>query len=52
MSYQVQCWDSDCEEWQNAEECPPTSNRFDAEDDEREIKRRCAYPVRTRIVKV
>ncbi|MDP2227153.1 MAG: hypothetical protein Q8J78_06720 [Moraxellaceae bacterium] len=47
--YKVQVWDEDCESWQDDDECQPAS-RFDAEDDAREIRRKCAYPVKTRVV--
>lgn len=49
--YKVQVWDSDCEVWEDADDFPPSS-KLDAEDDARQIKRRCAHPVRTRVVAV
>ena len=52
--YKVQYYDTDTESWEDAEdteEFQPTSSKSDAEDDAREMKRRCAYPIRTRVVK-
>lgn len=49
--YKVQVYDTDTESWEDAEESQPTSSKMDAEDDAREMKRRCAYPIKVRVVK-
>lgn len=49
--WRVQEWDSDCECWSDCDDIQPESRREDAEDSMRAAKRRCAYPVRMRVVK-
>lgn len=49
--YKVQVFDADCETWEDADECQPTKYKEDAEDDMREMKRKCAYGIRCRVVK-
>lgn len=49
--YKVQIWDSDCECWEDDPDIRPTSNRMDAEDEMRQAKKSCSYPLKMRIIK-
>ena len=47
----VQTYDTDSCSWEFSDECKPTGSKFNAEDDARQIKRKCCYPIRVRVVK-
>jgi hypothetical protein len=50
-TWQAQYWDSDCECWEDMDhDGARGSNRFDVEQEARYEARKCAYPIKTRII--